>query len=183
METAIVSKDRYLTKEPAGNQWEPVAGTEHGTLLPRNSRKFMGTDRFLQGVFDLGCLYQFIMWQKIWNYYSSNKLKNQRIDYPVMTGYPSDWVRVMTGYQSDWVPVMTGYPVGFVLSPTVLVHLYHHVASAKDPNYHIFQRIYDWNYFLMYFTLVMFFDRKKEIYVWRDFFLFPISFLLHTTVS
>ena len=54
METAIVSKDPYLTQEPAGNRWEPVAGTEHGTLLPRNNRKFIGTDRFPPGVFDLG---------------------------------------------------------------------------------------------------------------------------------
>ena len=57
METAILSKDPYLTQELAGNQWEPVAGTEHGTLLPRNSRKFIGTDRFLPGVFDLGWLF------------------------------------------------------------------------------------------------------------------------------
>ena len=56
METAIVSKDPYLTQEPAGNQWEPVAGTEHGTLLPRNNRNFIGTDRFLPSVFDLGSL-------------------------------------------------------------------------------------------------------------------------------
>ena len=55
METAIVSKDPYLTQEPAGSRWEPVAGTEHGTLLPRNNRKFIGTDRFPPGVFDLGC--------------------------------------------------------------------------------------------------------------------------------
>ena len=54
METAIVSKDPYLTQEPAGNQWETVAGTERGTLLPRNNRKFIGTDRFPPGVFDLG---------------------------------------------------------------------------------------------------------------------------------
>ena len=53
METAIVSRDPYLTQEPAGNQWESVAGTEHGTLLPRNNRNFIGTDRFLPGVFDL----------------------------------------------------------------------------------------------------------------------------------
>ena len=56
METAIVSKDPYLTQEPAGNRWEPVAGTEHGTLLPRNNRKFIGTDRFPPGVFDLGTI-------------------------------------------------------------------------------------------------------------------------------
>ena len=56
MEMAIVSKAPYLTQEPAGNQWEPVAGTEHGTLLPRNNRNFIGTDRFLPGVFDLGRL-------------------------------------------------------------------------------------------------------------------------------
>ena len=54
METAIVSKYPYLTQEAAGNRWEPVAGTEHGTLLPRNNRNFIGTDRFLPGVFDLG---------------------------------------------------------------------------------------------------------------------------------
>ena len=54
METVIVSENSYLTQEPAGNQWEPVAGTEHGILLPRNGRKFTGTDRFLPGVFDLG---------------------------------------------------------------------------------------------------------------------------------
>ena len=47
METVIVSENSYLTQEPAGNQWEPVAGTEHGILLPRNGRKFTGTDRFL----------------------------------------------------------------------------------------------------------------------------------------
>ena len=57
METAIVSKDPYLTQEPAGNRWEPVAGTEHGTLLPRNNRKFIGTDCFPPGVFDLGTRY------------------------------------------------------------------------------------------------------------------------------